>query len=1044
MSTAALPAAPLTREQLTERIRRVDPAAVLVPPRILRRVIRLHRDLPGVALFVPHRRSYLIRRETLLLFVAPQELGVASAAALADRVLLLPEPSPRQARLSTAALLRVYWRLLFHADVHRQLAARRLDPATVADRIDRLGPVEFAEVAAVLGQENYLFDPAGPAEVYEEFAAVYLELRHFDPARLAYFFPGLTDPAAVDALLRADVDADTALAQTRPDGSDDAASPPVPLACEMDETGPTEELAPQRTAEPLGRAAEVARRGNQVRAAILYGKAAQRPAARLEVERLADRLAAALDHPADGAREWAYALAPLLEPAARGVWSREARLLYDLQKVCLDHERPVFAADLVEWIVSGFAQPIRRPLPDLPLVLTVKNLRKAQARLPSVRVGAADRRRLSRLLDAAVAGAVRRLRDTLRPRLVTALDAVDLSPQAAAERLDRDRLVEELLDRLVDRGRLSLPDVRDAMARNRLKLPDLSGPVEFLTGDALIRANRRLTRELDGVYRRGEIYLRWLQRLSSLFFGTRLGRAMTLFAFLPILGSLFVLKGIDGLSEEMHKIAGTAEVTTFSPLSFGVLALVLVPVFNSAAFRRQLGHAARLLWRGFRGVVYDLPAAVLRSEPVQRLLRSPITRQLARNVGKPLLWTLPVFLLLQWLNVGAGWSYGVAAGQMLLMSVLLNTPIGIHVEESVVLTLVHAWTVVGEDLLPGLFRLVDWLSRRFVGRVEKVLYTVDEWLRFRTGESRPTFVLKLLLGLVWFVITYVVRFVIVLLVEPQINPIKHFPVVTVSHKLMLLIVGPLAEILAPELGMSYAATVGLIGSVIWLIPGIFGFLAWELKENWKLYRANQPANLESRVVGSHGERVIHLVRPGFHSGTLPRLFARLRREGGEAKRRDETGLHHIEADVRRFVERGLLAPLALSRRWDNRHRPTVGHITLATNRIGIALHSPAAPNDPLRLEFADRDRQLVAHLPAPGWAAELSPAARDVLQAALTGFFKQAGVDVVLDSDAAALPFGRQPVAWFAWVAYWEADQAGLSAEPLLPSLPSLVRQETR
>ena len=39
--------------------------------------------------------------------------------------------------------------------------------------------------------------------------------------------------------------------------------------------------------------------------------------------------------------------------------------------------------------------------------------------------------------------------------------------------------------------------------------------------------------DLDGVYRRGEIYLRWLQRLSSAAFGTSVGRFLTLFLVLP-------------------------------------------------------------------------------------------------------------------------------------------------------------------------------------------------------------------------------------------------------------------------------------------------------------------------------------------------------------------------------------------------------------------------------------------------------------------------------------------------------------------------------
>ena len=61
-----------------------------------------------------------------------------------------------------------------------------------------------------------------------------------------------------------------------------------------------------------------------------------------------------------------------------------------------------------------------------------------------------------------------------------------------------------------------------------------------------------------------------------------------------------------------------------------------------------------------------------------------------------------------------------------------------------------------------------------------------------------------------------------------------------------------------------------------LLPGVFGFLVWELKSNWRLYEANRPEALGPLVVGGHGETVVGLLRPGFHSGTLPKLFGRLR------------------------------------------------------------------------------------------------------------------------------------------------------------------------
>src|SRR5205823_6007352 len=96
-----------------------------------------------------------------------------------------------------------------------------------------------------------------------------------------------------------------------------------------------------------------------------------------------------------------------------------------------------------------------------------------------------------------------------------------------------DKLIEELLDLTVERGFLTMSDLRDAISRNNLKLPNLWRIQDVLVGDRLLRTNRRLAVVLDGVYRRGEVYLRLLQRVSSLSFGTRLGRILTRYFALP-------------------------------------------------------------------------------------------------------------------------------------------------------------------------------------------------------------------------------------------------------------------------------------------------------------------------------------------------------------------------------------------------------------------------------------------------------------------------------------------------------------------------------
>ena len=129
------------------------------------------------------------------------------------------------------------------------------------------------------------------------------------------------------------------------------------------------------------------------------------------------------------------------------------------------------------------------------------------------------------------------------------LDDVGLLPQNLPERISRSKLVEELLDRVVERGFLTLGEVRDAISRNQLKEPDCTGPGSFLRGDAALRMDGRLADTLDGVYEPADFYLRWILRFSHLMFGTATGRFITLYFVIPFGGAYVALKGSDHLVE---------------------------------------------------------------------------------------------------------------------------------------------------------------------------------------------------------------------------------------------------------------------------------------------------------------------------------------------------------------------------------------------------------------------------------------------------------------------------------------------------------------
>ena len=126
----------LSPESLARLIQEVEPAALLVSPRILWRVIKQHCGISGPGLRVPHRESYILSRADLLGIASPWELDLPPGRELPEVVLLFPSPASAQLTLSEPGkvLLR-YWRLLFHSHVHlafaRLRAAGRLDEASM-------------------------------------------------------------------------------------------------------------------------------------------------------------------------------------------------------------------------------------------------------------------------------------------------------------------------------------------------------------------------------------------------------------------------------------------------------------------------------------------------------------------------------------------------------------------------------------------------------------------------------------------------------------------------------------------------------------------------------------------------------------------------------------------------------------------------------------------------------------------------------------------------------------------------------------------------
>ena len=112
-------------EELSRILRETDPAAVLVDRPVLDRVIQNVTGVGWVVWRVPHGHCFVVDRSTLYKYVEPEELNLPTDYNLPGAVLLLERPTAEQLGGPMKDLLGRYWRLLFHASVHRELGQSR-------------------------------------------------------------------------------------------------------------------------------------------------------------------------------------------------------------------------------------------------------------------------------------------------------------------------------------------------------------------------------------------------------------------------------------------------------------------------------------------------------------------------------------------------------------------------------------------------------------------------------------------------------------------------------------------------------------------------------------------------------------------------------------------------------------------------------------------------------------------------------------------------------------------------------------------------------
>lgn len=985
-------------------------------------------------------------------------LGAGLEQASRDqRFVVVERPSRRkQKALNDAAMLRLIWSQVFRCRVAASIEAAfgdgRLDQATLRARIDALGQAEFDEVRQLLRREERIDEQDDDVAAYREFAAMFMQLRYFSPELLLATFPSFDDSARVAAVLAQDFAPVELIERERP-AALTIPLPKLPTAS----TSPTQWLvgawlgaapaAPVSESQYQRLFAEAQRarkQGRHVPAALAAQRAAsfaERPASKVaetlareslqQLGLLLNEAIASDGTPARSSLSWPALLQLVAERAVsqkRGSMSYEARVLYALQAAADASQEHLRRVDLAGWLRSLGRRTLLRELPWVRGLRVVQQLSMARDRMRYVRLPNAERKMLARLLDAAYQAAEEKLRVSLRGAMLVILDDVQMLPTSPPEVLGRSKLVEELVDEVVSQGFFSFSSLRDAVSRNQLKLDDLRRLEQLWQGDALMRADRRFGEEFEGLYRPAEIYIRALQKWSSVPFATRLGRVLTMYVLLPSGAAFFLLEAVHLLLTPLAKSFRLPAPPPPTPLSFVFVSLLVLSLIHSQAFRRFGKQCSDVLAWFLVAVFFRLPRAVLANSLVRTWLARPWSRFFARRLVLPVLPVVLAYLLLP-ANLQL-WRYAIAGGVFVLFQLLLATRwfewVGVVFFEQIAPT----WRTLSRELFPNLLRMIAAAFSFGMALVQNLIFRCEEWLRFARGEHPLIAWTKGFIGVPVAVVTYLIRLYVTLLVEPEVNPLKHFPVVTVAHKLMLPVTPPLmiwfSGALAP-LGSILANTLAAV--TVFLLPSVFGFLAWELKENYRLYRATRRPLLTAAAVGPGRENMRSLLVPGFHSGALASAYQKLRdtaqveaariqqerdaqaRTAGSsvstvALARQRLKIRALEGSVQRFVERELVALLRASPRWPHNSLRVVA-VGSSSNRIRVQLACPQLSEAPCVVCFEEQSGYIVADLRELGFVRELQEeGAILVFENALAGLYHRAQVDMVREQIESVLGAG--------------------------------------
>ncbi|WP_372367871.1 hypothetical protein [Candidatus Uabimicrobium sp. HlEnr_7] len=556
----------------------------------------------------------------------------------------------------------------------------------------------------------------------------------------------------------------------------------------------------------------------------------------------------------------------------REKWCTERFILLDLENAYIDGNTKFCELSVRSWMFSFAKEKLISGLPYNSHMRRLKHLRAACKKTQKIELDEKTLERYVYITHKALEKTKQKVSEQIGPIVLSAMAEQNFHQKTLEEKVAFEKVYQGYLDVMTNEGYSYFAKLRDLVSRNRVTLENLETK-QIFTGDQLIKLDRLLGKKLRGVHRPAEIYVRFLQIISSIFFGTPTGRFICKFFFFPFGGAVILMVLMQMLLESFVPGIDLISAKWVFSTSAGL------QIFFYVEFSRT--WLKKFVWK---------PLVYVGSIPIKTLQRIPTI--LKKIILLPFLGSLAIFSLLYFqfyrevlLYKPSHWSntyyYQIVYAACIFIAFLFfNSRLGTVIKNIFIEIIALVIQALGRGLLIRFLSFLLYLSRILLEKIEHASYIVSDYLRLIYGAKYTTSFFKAFIALIWFPLAYIITLYIVLFLEPQINPLK-FPIVSITYKLLfvfpetylqiLTTLQDIASFILPAIAAySFAWFTGFV------FTGLFGFLGWELKENWQLYKENWRKFVSPAKIGKKGKTIVQFLRPGFHSGDIPHLFDKLR------------------------------------------------------------------------------------------------------------------------------------------------------------------------